>query len=158
MFWTVVMYLEENNWNFLQGFLLVMLPATHFKLHSDIVYFLLNCILGSWNQFRVRHFWNFFNFLLITVSFIFRTVLERSKINIDTVLTYCRCSLNDVGVLDYMNFFKVRFKAALSWQLVGNKMCLNWLSMLHLKANLLSMLPVSKLTPNTPPLKQILFY
>lgn len=36
----------------------------------------------------------------------FRTVLERSKINIDTVLTYCRCSLNDVGLLDYMNFFK----------------------------------------------------
>ena len=96
--------------------------------------------------------------MLITVSFIFRTVLERSKINIDTVLTYCRCSLNDVGLLDYMNFFKVRFKAALSWQLVGNKMCLNWLSMLHLKANLLSMLPVSKLTPNTPPLKQILFF
>lgn len=36
----------------------------------------------------------------------FRTLLERSKINIDTVLTYCRCSLNDIGLLDYVNFFK----------------------------------------------------
>ncbi|KAJ7381280.1 hypothetical protein OS493_001398 [Desmophyllum pertusum] len=36
----------------------------------------------------------------------FRTVLERSKTNIDTLLTYCRCSLNDTGLLDYMEFFK----------------------------------------------------
>jgi len=37
-----------------------------------------------------------------------RTVLERSTIHIDTLLTYCRSSMHDTGLLDYMEFFKVR--------------------------------------------------
>ncbi|CAH3024773.1 unnamed protein product [Porites evermanni] len=36
----------------------------------------------------------------------FRTVLEKSTIHIDTVLTYCRCTMHDTGLLDYMQFFK----------------------------------------------------
>lgn len=36
----------------------------------------------------------------------FRTVLERSTIHIDTLLTYCRSSMHDTGLLDYMEFFK----------------------------------------------------
>ena len=38
----------------------------------------------------------------------YRTVLERSTTHIDTVLTYCRCTMHDTGLLDYMQFFKVR--------------------------------------------------
>jgi len=36
----------------------------------------------------------------------FRTVLERSKVNIDTVLSYCRCCLHDTELLDYKEYFK----------------------------------------------------
>ncbi|CAH3179617.1 unnamed protein product [Porites lobata] len=36
----------------------------------------------------------------------FRTVLEKSAIHIDTVLTYCRCTMHDTGLLDYMQFFE----------------------------------------------------
>lgn len=36
----------------------------------------------------------------------FRTVIQRSAVNIDTVLTYCRCTLHDTELLDYMEFFK----------------------------------------------------
>ncbi|CAH3151272.1 unnamed protein product [Porites evermanni] len=38
----------------------------------------------------------------------FRTVLEKSTIRIDTVLTYCRCTMHDTGLLDYMQFFEER--------------------------------------------------
>ncbi|KAK2570302.1 L-galactose dehydrogenase [Acropora cervicornis] len=34
------------------------------------------------------------------------TVLERSKVNIDTVLSYCRCCLHDTELLDYKEYFK----------------------------------------------------
>lgn len=36
----------------------------------------------------------------------FRTVLERSTIKIDTVLTYCRACIHDSGLRDYTPFFK----------------------------------------------------
>ncbi|XP_015757013.1 PREDICTED: L-galactose dehydrogenase-like [Acropora digitifera] len=36
----------------------------------------------------------------------FRTVLERSKVNIDTVLSYCHCCLHDTELLDYKEYFK----------------------------------------------------
>ena len=38
----------------------------------------------------------------------YRTVLEKSTFHIDTVLTYCRCTMHDTGLLDYMQFFEVR--------------------------------------------------
>lgn len=36
----------------------------------------------------------------------FRTIINRSRVKIDTVLTYCRGSMNDNSVLDYMPFFQ----------------------------------------------------
>ncbi|XP_064648185.1 uncharacterized protein LOC135500574 isoform X2 [Lineus longissimus] len=36
----------------------------------------------------------------------FRVVLERSKVPIDTILTYCRGSINDVSLQDYIPYFK----------------------------------------------------
>lgn len=37
-----------------------------------------------------------------------RTVIERSPIHIDTVLTYCRYSMNDTSLQEYLPFFKER--------------------------------------------------
>lgn len=36
----------------------------------------------------------------------FRTVLEKSQVRVDTVLTYCHCSLNDNTLLNYVDEFK----------------------------------------------------
>lgn len=36
-----------------------------------------------------------------------RIVLERSTVTIDTVLTYCRYSMNDTALTEYLPFFKV---------------------------------------------------
>ncbi|KAK3746984.1 hypothetical protein QZH41_011936, partial [Actinostola sp. cb2023] len=36
----------------------------------------------------------------------FRTVIEKSKAPVDTVLTYCRCTMHDTELLDYLTFFK----------------------------------------------------
>lgn len=38
----------------------------------------------------------------------FETVVERSTVRIDTVLSYCRCCLHDTELLDYKEFFKER--------------------------------------------------
>jgi len=38
----------------------------------------------------------------------FRTVIERSQVKIDTVLTYCRGSMNDNALKDWMPYFKER--------------------------------------------------
>ena len=35
-------------------------------------------------------------------------MLERSKVNIDTVLSYCHCCLHDTELLDYKEYFKVK--------------------------------------------------
>ncbi|XP_031562600.1 L-galactose dehydrogenase-like isoform X2 [Actinia tenebrosa] len=36
----------------------------------------------------------------------FRTVIEKSKVPIDTVLTYCRCTMHDTELLEYLPFLK----------------------------------------------------
>lgn len=36
----------------------------------------------------------------------FRTVLEKSPVPIDTILSYCHCSMNDSSLLDYVDEFK----------------------------------------------------
>lgn len=59
---------------------------------------MIKSIIG--NQASVILMFFFFKF--------YRIVLERSTTHIDTVLTYCRCTMHDTGLLDYMQFFKVR--------------------------------------------------
>ena len=36
-----------------------------------------------------------------------RNVLEKSPVHVDTVLTYCRYSMNDSSLLDYLPYFQV---------------------------------------------------
>ncbi|XP_032241498.2 L-galactose dehydrogenase isoform X2 [Nematostella vectensis] len=36
----------------------------------------------------------------------FRKVINSSQVPIDTVLTYCHCSMNDVSLLEYLQYFK----------------------------------------------------
>lgn len=36
----------------------------------------------------------------------FRTVLERTTVKVDTILTYCRASMNDNSLADYLPYFK----------------------------------------------------
>ncbi|KAL8622648.1 hypothetical protein ACOMHN_009282 [Nucella lapillus] len=36
----------------------------------------------------------------------FRTVLERTKVKVDTILTYCRASMNDNSLVDYLPYFQ----------------------------------------------------
>lgn len=39
---------------------------------------------------------------------VLKELVERSTVKIDTVLTYCRYSLNDTTLLNYVDFFKQR--------------------------------------------------
>ena len=36
-----------------------------------------------------------------------REIVEKSSVKIDTVLSYCRLSMNDSTLLGYLDFFKV---------------------------------------------------
>ena len=51
-----------------------------------------------------------FSGCLVSICLIksYRTVVERSTVRIDTVLSYCRCCLHDTELLDYKEFFKVK--------------------------------------------------
>ncbi|XP_070566923.1 uncharacterized protein [Ptychodera flava] len=37
----------------------------------------------------------------------FRNVIEKSTVKIDTILTYCHCSMNDSSLMDHLPYFKV---------------------------------------------------
>ncbi|XP_077978962.1 uncharacterized protein LOC144434386 [Glandiceps talaboti] len=36
----------------------------------------------------------------------FREVIDKSRVKIDTILTYCHCSMNDFSLLDHLTYFK----------------------------------------------------
>ncbi len=48
-------------------------------------------------------------FPLISTHCLYREVIKRSSVPIDTVLSYCRYSLNDVALEDHLAFFKASF-------------------------------------------------
>ena len=60
-----------------------------------------HCIFQDNFNYNVCIFQESFNYLY------FRTVLTRSQVKIDTILTYCRGCMNDNALQEYMPFFKV---------------------------------------------------
>ncbi|XP_013399106.1 L-galactose dehydrogenase isoform X1 [Lingula anatina] len=49
----------------------------------------------------------------------FRTVLERSTVKIDTILTYCRCAMNDTSLREYYPYLKERGVGILNGSPIG---------------------------------------
>ena len=45
----------------------------------------------------------------LKANFFFRTVIERSSVKIDTILTYCHYCMNDSSLEDYLSYFKVSY-------------------------------------------------
>jgi hypothetical protein len=42
------------------------------------------------------------------LTFLYRRVLEKTTVPVDTILSYCHCSMNDRTLLDYIDEFKVQ--------------------------------------------------
>ena len=50
---------------------------------------------------------------------VLKEIVERSKVRVDVVLTYCKYSVNDTTLLQYKDFFVRKGKLMLCWPLLG---------------------------------------
>ena len=67
------------------------------------------CILSMAGYIIYRYLHYDFRFMdgLCCCLFTSRTVLERTTVKVDTVLTYCHASMNDNSLADYLPYFQV---------------------------------------------------